>query len=145
MTVALFWSEVAPLSGQFIADDHRALAFPDFSEGRWKDQKLIFAVDDGYWVDFRRRTKAAARRSASFPSGSPRRARTSRAGVLPVKRNRSWVACAWSLKPWRAAAPAMAARSASGVRSNACRRRSRAYFLGVMPTAASNGMASHLV
>lgn len=45
---AVAWSAITPLSEQSIAEDYRTLAFPDFTEGKWKDRKPIFALDDRY-------------------------------------------------------------------------------------------------
>ena len=45
---AVAWSAITPLSEQSIAEDYRTLAFPDFTEGKWKDRKPIFAFDDRY-------------------------------------------------------------------------------------------------
>ncbi len=45
---AVAWSAITPLSEQSIADENRTLAFPDFTEGGWKDRKRDFALDDRY-------------------------------------------------------------------------------------------------
>lgn len=45
---AVAWSAITPLSEQSIAEDYKTLAFPDFTEGKWKDRKPIFALDDRY-------------------------------------------------------------------------------------------------
>ncbi len=45
---AVAWSAITPLSEQSIAEDYRTLPFPDFTEGKWKDRKPIFAFDDRY-------------------------------------------------------------------------------------------------
>lgn len=45
---AVAWSAITPLSEQSIAEDYRTLAFPDFTEGKWKDRKPIFALGDRY-------------------------------------------------------------------------------------------------
>ncbi len=45
---AVAWSAITPLSEQSIAEDYRTLAFPDFTEGRWKERKPVFAFDDRY-------------------------------------------------------------------------------------------------
>ena len=45
---AVAWSAITPLSEQSIAQDFRTLEFPDFTEGKWKDRKPVFAVDDSY-------------------------------------------------------------------------------------------------
>ena len=45
---AVAWSAITPLSEQSIAEDYRTLAFPDFTEGKWKDRKPIFALDGRY-------------------------------------------------------------------------------------------------
>lgn len=45
---AVAWSAITPLSEQSIAEDYKTLAFPDFTEGKWKDRKPIFALDDSY-------------------------------------------------------------------------------------------------
>lgn len=44
---AVAWSAITPLSEQSIAE-HKTLAFPDFTEGKWKDRKPIFVFDDRY-------------------------------------------------------------------------------------------------
>ena len=56
------------------------------------------------------------------------------AGVRPVTRRSSRVACAWSAKPLSAASSEMLASPASSARSVACRRIRRANSLGVRPT-----------
>ena len=45
---AVAWSAITPLSEQSIAEDYKTLAFPDFTEGKWKDRKPIFAFDGRY-------------------------------------------------------------------------------------------------
>lgn len=45
---AVAWSAITPLSEQSIAEGFKTLAFPDFTEGRWKDRKPIFAFDGRY-------------------------------------------------------------------------------------------------
>lgn len=45
---AVAWSAITPLSEQSIAEDYRTLEFPDFTEGKWKTRKPIFALDDRY-------------------------------------------------------------------------------------------------
>ncbi len=45
---AVAWSAVTPLSEQSIAEGNRTLAFPDFTDGAWKDRKRAFALDDRY-------------------------------------------------------------------------------------------------
>lgn len=45
---AVAWSAITPLSEQSIAEDYRTLPFPDFTEGKWKDRKPVFAFDDRY-------------------------------------------------------------------------------------------------
>ncbi len=45
---AVAWSAITPLSEQSIAEGYRTLEFPDFTEGKWKDRKPIFAFDDRY-------------------------------------------------------------------------------------------------
>ncbi|MBE2211841.1 MAG: gfo/Idh/MocA family oxidoreductase, partial [Xanthomonadaceae bacterium] len=45
---AVAWSAITPLSEQSIAEDYRTLPFPDFTEGKWKDRKPIFALDGSY-------------------------------------------------------------------------------------------------
>lgn len=45
---AVAWSAITPLSEQSIAEDYRTLPFPDFTEGKWKDRKPIFALNDRY-------------------------------------------------------------------------------------------------
>lgn len=45
---AVAWSAITPLSEQSIAEDYRTLAFPDFTEGKWKSRRPIFALDDRY-------------------------------------------------------------------------------------------------
>ena len=45
---AVAWSAITPLSEQSIAEDYKTLAFPDFTEGKWKDRKPIFALDGRY-------------------------------------------------------------------------------------------------
>lgn len=45
---AVGWSAITPLSEQSIAEGYRTLEFPDFTEGKWKDRKPIFAFTDRY-------------------------------------------------------------------------------------------------
>lgn len=45
---AVAWSAITPLSEQSIAQDYRTLPFPDFTEGKWKERKPIFALDGRY-------------------------------------------------------------------------------------------------
>ena len=45
---AIAWSAITPLSEQSIAEGYRTLAFPDFTEGKWRDRKPIFAFNDRY-------------------------------------------------------------------------------------------------
>lgn len=45
---AVAWSAITPLSEQSIADGNRTLDFPDFTEGKWRERKRIFALDDRY-------------------------------------------------------------------------------------------------
>ncbi len=45
---AVAWSAITPLSEQSIAEGFKTVPFPDFTEGRWKTRKPIFALDDRY-------------------------------------------------------------------------------------------------
>lgn len=45
---AIAWSAITPLSEQSIANGFQTLDFPDFTEGKWKDRKPIFAFNDRY-------------------------------------------------------------------------------------------------
>ena len=45
---AVAWSAITPLSEQSIAGDGETLDFPDFTDGKWRDRKPIFALDDLY-------------------------------------------------------------------------------------------------
>ena len=45
---AVAWSAITPLSEQSISEGFRTLEFPDFTEGKWKDRKPIFALGDRY-------------------------------------------------------------------------------------------------
>jgi hypothetical protein len=45
---AVAWSAITPLSEQSIAEGFRTLEFPDFTKGKWKDRKPIFAFDARY-------------------------------------------------------------------------------------------------
>lgn len=45
---AVAWSAITPLSEQSIAEGNRTLDFPDFTEGKWRDRKRIFALNDRY-------------------------------------------------------------------------------------------------
>lgn len=44
---AVAWSAITPLSEQSIAE-HKTVEFPDFTEGKWKNRKPIFALNDRY-------------------------------------------------------------------------------------------------
>ena len=44
---AIAWSAITPLSEQSIGE-HKTLEFPDFTGGKWKDRKPIFALNDRY-------------------------------------------------------------------------------------------------
>ncbi|WP_020653288.1 Gfo/Idh/MocA family protein [Massilia niastensis] len=45
---AITWSAITPLSEQSIALGFQTLDFPDFTGGRWRTRKPIFAFDDRY-------------------------------------------------------------------------------------------------
>jgi hypothetical protein len=45
---AITWSAITPLSEQSIAQGFQTLDFPDFTGGRWRTRKPIFALDDRY-------------------------------------------------------------------------------------------------
>ncbi len=45
---AVAWSAITPLSEQSIAEGFKTLPFPDFTDGKWKDRKPIFALNDRY-------------------------------------------------------------------------------------------------
>lgn len=45
---AVAWSAITPLSEQSVAEGYRTLEFPDFTEGKWRDRKPIFAFGDRY-------------------------------------------------------------------------------------------------
>jgi hypothetical protein len=45
---AVAWSAITPLSEQSIAEQNRTMEFPDFTEGRWRDREVIFALNDRY-------------------------------------------------------------------------------------------------
>ncbi|MBT9494313.1 MAG: Gfo/Idh/MocA family oxidoreductase [Paucibacter sp.] len=45
---AVAWSAITPLSEQSIAEGFKTLPFPDFTEGKWKTRKPIFAFGDAY-------------------------------------------------------------------------------------------------
>ena len=45
---ALAWSAITPLSEQSIAEGFRTLEFPDFTQGKWKERKPLFAFDDRF-------------------------------------------------------------------------------------------------
>ncbi|MCD9032086.1 Gfo/Idh/MocA family oxidoreductase [Luteimonas sp. Y-2-2-4F] len=45
---AIAWSAITPLSEQSIAEGFRTLEFPDFTAGRYRSRKPIFAFDDRY-------------------------------------------------------------------------------------------------
>jgi len=45
---AVAWSAITPLSEQSIAEDFKTLPFPDFTEGKWKSRRPIFALGDRY-------------------------------------------------------------------------------------------------
>lgn len=45
---AVAWSAITPLSEQSIAQQNRTIEFPDFTEGRWRDREVIFALNDRY-------------------------------------------------------------------------------------------------
>ena len=45
---AVAWSAITPLSEQSISEGFRTLEFPDFTEGKWRDRKPVFAFGDRY-------------------------------------------------------------------------------------------------
>lgn len=45
---AVAWSAITPLSEQSIAEGFKTLEFPDFTQGKWKQRKPIFAFDNRY-------------------------------------------------------------------------------------------------
>ena len=45
---AAAWSAITPLSEQSIAEGNRNVEFPDFTKGKWKDRKPVFAMNDEY-------------------------------------------------------------------------------------------------
>lgn len=45
---AVAWSAITPLSEQSISEGFATLDFPDFTEGKWKHRKPIFALGTGY-------------------------------------------------------------------------------------------------
>ncbi len=45
---AVAWSAITPLSEASIAEGFKTLPFPDFTEGKWKTRKPIFAFGDQY-------------------------------------------------------------------------------------------------
>jgi len=45
---AVTWSALTPLSEQSIAEGFRTLEFPDFTKGKWKERKPLFAFDNRY-------------------------------------------------------------------------------------------------
>ena len=45
---AVAWSAITPLSEQSIAHGNRTLDFPDFTEGKWRTRKPIFALNGIY-------------------------------------------------------------------------------------------------
>ena len=45
---AAVWSAVSPLSEQSIAGGSKAVDFPDFTRGKWKNNKPIFGLTDVY-------------------------------------------------------------------------------------------------
>jgi hypothetical protein len=45
---AVAWSAITPLSEQSIAAGNRTLDFPDFTEGKWRTRKPIFALNSLY-------------------------------------------------------------------------------------------------
>lgn len=45
---AVAWSAITPLSEQSIAEGFKTLDFPDFTRGKWRERKPVFAFDDRY-------------------------------------------------------------------------------------------------
>jgi Oxidoreductase family, NAD-binding Rossmann fold len=45
---AVTWSAISPLSELSISEGNKTLVFPDFTAGKWKDRKPIFALDDHF-------------------------------------------------------------------------------------------------
>src|SRR5690606_34847192 len=45
---AAAWSAITPLSEQSIAEGNKNVEFPDFTTGKWKDRKPVFALNDEY-------------------------------------------------------------------------------------------------
>jgi len=45
---AAVWSAISPLSEQSIAQGSKPIPFPDFTRGKWKTNKPIFALNDEY-------------------------------------------------------------------------------------------------
>ena len=45
---AATWSVISPLSEKSIENNGSSVEFPDFSKGKWKTRKDIFAFDDSY-------------------------------------------------------------------------------------------------
>lgn len=45
---AVAWSAITPLTEQSIAEQNRTVEFPDFTEGRWRDREVVFALNDRY-------------------------------------------------------------------------------------------------
>jgi hypothetical protein len=45
---AVTWSAITPLSEASIALNYQTLDFPDFTDGKWRTRKPIFAFDDSY-------------------------------------------------------------------------------------------------
>ena len=45
---AAAWSAITPLSEQSIASGSQVVAFPDFTNGKWMNQKNNFALTDEF-------------------------------------------------------------------------------------------------
>jgi predicted dehydrogenase len=45
---AVTWSAISPLSEMSVARGNKTLTFPDFTGGKWRSRKPIFALDDRY-------------------------------------------------------------------------------------------------
>ena len=45
---AVTWSAITPLSEMSISGGNKTLAFPDFTGGKWRGRKPVFALDDRY-------------------------------------------------------------------------------------------------
>ncbi len=45
---AATWSAISPLSEKSIENNGSSVEFPDFSNGKWKTRKEVFALDDAY-------------------------------------------------------------------------------------------------